>query len=191
MPTTERLDYFAAASSILYALYYTVIRMFHLYAPAAADRERMRSLWCFTCIIVFLAHISYLSLLPRFDYTYNIVFNLALGLTHNIIWILYALPGSLSLLQRFPLQPKSYRPAYANRAALLILLTMCATSLELFDFAPWNRIIDAHSLWHLATVPLIPWWYDFLVRDSRDEGWRGVRGSWWVILFLTYSGLDF
>jgi hypothetical protein len=52
---------------------------------------------------------------------------------------------------------------------------MAATSLELFDFPPWHRTIDAHSLWHLSTAPLVFFFYDFLIKDARDEGWRAEK----------------
>jgi hypothetical protein len=38
-------------------------------------------------------------------------------------------------------------------------------SLELFDFPPLGRVIDAHSLWHAATILLANGWYKFLIRD--------------------------
>lgn len=179
MPVTEKLDYFSAALAIGFGLYYTVIRFFHLYPRRDTDPESSkRSLhlfWTTLCGLIFLAHISYLSLLPRFDYAYNMTFNLTVGLSHNALWILYSLPSSLTLLRRFPSKPKSYRPSYASRAALFVLLTTAATALELFDFAPWGRIIDAHSLWHLSTAPIALYWYRFLVEDALDEGWRGLK----------------
>lgn len=49
---------------------------------------------------------------------------------------------------------------------------MGATAFELFDFPPWFLIIDAHSLWHLATAPIAIAWYDFIIEDSLDPSWR-------------------
>ena len=179
MPITEKLDYFSAALAIGYGLYYTVIRFFHLYPHRNTDLESSkRSLhlfWTTLCALIFFAHVSYLSLLPRFNYAYNMTFNMTVGLSHNALWILYPLPSSLTILRRFPSKPKSYRPSYAGRAALFVLFTTAATALELFDFAPWGRIIDAHSLWHLSTVPIALYWYRFLVEDALDEGWRGLK----------------
>ena len=180
LPITEKLDYFSAALTILYALYYTTIRLFHFY-PTSAGRLTLdsiptntwkRNLLAYTCILTYLAHVSYLTLPPRFDYTYNIVFNLVIGFTHNALWGLYALPASVSLFRRFPSRSKKYRPRFVNKAAVFLALTTAATSLELFDFPPWARIIDAHSLWHLSTAPIALKWYDFLVEDSLDPSWR-------------------
>ncbi|KZT03471.1 Per1-like protein [Laetiporus sulphureus 93-53] len=180
LPTTEKLDYFSAALAILYALYFAVIRLFHLY-PEKPPSSSANSVsvtfiaWKLICVLVYLMHVSYLSLLPRFDYTYNIIFNLVVGMTHNLLWLTYSLPASIPLLRRFPYRPRSYRPPYASRAAVFVILTTVATFLELFDFPPWGRIIDAHSLWHLATVPITVLWYDFLVRDALDDGWKAQK----------------
>jgi post-GPI attachment to proteins factor 3 len=182
LSTTEKLDYFSAAAAILFALFYTVIRLFHIYPqhsqmlePQVQPTERVRRLWGTICSLAFLGHVSYLTLLPRFDYTYNMAFNLVIGMTHNILWLIYSLPPSLSLIRHFPARANSYRPSYAWKAAVFVLLTTAATALELFDFPPWYRAIDAHALWHLSTVPLIPYWYEFLIQDARDDGWRSTK----------------
>ncbi|KAJ7118979.1 Per1-like protein [Mycena epipterygia] len=184
---TERLDYFSAALTIFYALYYTVIRLFHLYPISRRSRLTLSTpdsppasspthkVWSLVCIIIYLGHVSYLTLLPRFDYVYNIVFNMVIGLTHNALWLLYSLPASISVFRRFPYRPKSYRPAFANKAGIFVALTTAASALELFDFPPIVRVIDAHSLWHLATAPIALMWYDFLVEDAQDESWKENR----------------
>lgn len=183
-PITEKLDYFSAALAILYALYYTTIRLFHLYPapersrpsnPAKSPMNHKRKLLSILSILTYLGHISYLTLLPRFDYAYNMAFNLILGVLHNILWTLYALPASISVLKRYPSRPKSYRPSFVTTAGVFVALTTLATSLELFDFPPWGRIIDAHSLWHAVTAPFAFYWYRFLVDDSLDLSWRAHR----------------
>ncbi|OCH88239.1 Per1-like protein [Obba rivulosa] len=185
LPITEKLDYFSAALAILYALYCTTIRLFHIYpservGPVQQPRQAhwsssIRAAWTVVCTLTYLAHVSYLSLLPRFDYTYNMVFNLTIGMLHNFLWLTYSLPSSLSFFRRFPGRAKSYRPQYCTKAAIFVALTTLATALEVLDFPPWARIIDAHSLWHLATVPIASFWYKFLVQDALDEGWRGQK----------------
>jgi len=181
--TTEKLDYFSAAGAILYALYLTVVRLFHLYPYPQRNRLTLSSdsppptnlvhkAWSVLCILLYVIHISYLTLLPRFDYAYNMAFNLTLGITHNMLWMLYSLPAPLSLVRRFPSQPKSYRPHFVTKAAIFVALTTSATALELFDFPPWMRVIDAHALWHLSTAPITFFWYNFLIEDSLDNSWR-------------------
>lgn len=183
---TEKFDYFSAALAILSALHTVVIRLFHLY-PRARNQLVLPSLpsitprktlivWTLVCIVTYISHVTYLSVLPRFDYSYNMLFNLIIGLTHNFLWIAYALPAvPLLAFRRFPNRPKLYRPKYADKAAWFVILTMVATSLELFDFPPILHTLDAHALWHLATVPIARYWYDFLIEDSLDEGWKQSR----------------
>lgn len=174
LPITEKLDYFAAALAILYALYYTAIRMANLYPrPSKTDdngRSRLRLGWAALCIMAYLSHVTYLSVLPRFDYTYNMTFNLVLGISHNILWLLYSLP--VPLLQRFPNAPKTYYPRHIYKAGIFVFLTTATTALELFDFPPLGRVLDAHALWHLSTAPIAKFWYDFLIQDAQDECWR-------------------
>ncbi|CAE6478843.1 unnamed protein product [Rhizoctonia solani] len=171
-PITEMLDYFSAGLVILYSLFFTVVRLFHLHPlmPNSPSGPTYR-LWAISCGLMYLGHISYLTLLPRFDYAYNMAANLIVGLIHNALWLLYPW-GSIRL---FPGRDKHYRPSFSFQPALFVLLTTLATSLELFDFPPWHRIIDAHALWHLATVPIVPLWYDFLVKDALDLGWRSLK----------------
>ncbi|KDQ59817.1 hypothetical protein JAAARDRAFT_153904 [Jaapia argillacea MUCL 33604] len=191
LPWTEKMDYFSAAVAIMYGLYSTVVRFTHIYPPPPSSltlssrqpsshwKKNLYRLWSTLCTLIIVAHITYLTSLPRFDYAYNITFNLVLGLSHNFLWLIFSLPASITslfALKRYPHAPISYRPTFASKAAWFVVLTTLATTLELFDFAPWWRIIDAHSLWHAATVPIVGMWYDFLVQDSRDEGWR--YGGW-------------
>lgn len=167
----------------MYALYSIGVRTFHLYKNSGSRSTSQTSspppssapalkLWALTCLLAYIGHVTYLSTLPRFDYTYNMAFNLTLGLAHNLLWIIYTLPSSRSLLPRFPFRPKDYRPGFVNKAFVFVLLTTAATALELLDFPPWRFAVDAHALWHLATVPITKFWYDFLVEDALDEGWK-------------------
>ena len=178
-PLTEKLDYFSAGLVILYALYMTGVRLFHLYPgtpafPSRPGRRALHQAWRALAAVAYVGHVSYLGLAPRFDYTYNVIFNLTLGVVHHVLWLQFSLPGS-SPLARYAAMPGTYRPAHAGTAAMTVALTTAATALELFDFPPWARMLDAHALWHLATAPLAVLWYDFLVTDAQDAGWRGQR----------------
>ncbi|KAK0547140.1 hypothetical protein OC845_004244 [Tilletia horrida] len=56
----------------------------------------------------------------------------------------------------------------------ILIFILLAMSFEIFDFPPFFRAIDAHSLWHAATIPIIRIWYDWLIRDAREcvfSGW--------------------
>jgi hypothetical protein len=54
-------------------------------------------------------------------------------------------------------------------AGVSVVLVSCAMCLEVFDFPPYKGILDAHSLWHAATIPLAPLFYQFLLRDIELE----------------------
>ncbi|KAG1799248.1 Per1-like-domain-containing protein [Suillus plorans] len=167
LPNTEKLDYFSAALVILYSLYHTVLRLFNQYPTRSREdghiqRTPVHVLWSSICTVVYLAHVTYLSILPQFDYSYNMAFNLTVGFTHNLLWLLYSLPVSLPLIRHFPFKSKTYRPSYASEVAVFVVLTTAATALELFDFPPWGRIIEGSCLF----------WYDFLIKYSLDDGWR-------------------
>lgn len=99
-------------------------------------------------------------------------FNVAIGMSHNLLWFLYALPPAAHLVKRFPTRPRSYRPSYATKPAIFVLFMTSAMTFELLDFSPWFRVIDAHALWHLSTAPIAAIWYEFLIQDSLDDGWK-------------------
>jgi hypothetical protein len=68
-----------------------------------------------------------------------------------------------------PLSP----PPSSNRKSKrqlqkIILFLILASCLEVFDFPPIGRALDAHALWHAATVPLAALWYQWLVEDARE-----------------------
>ena len=175
LPLTEKLDYFSAALAIFYALYHTVIRLANFYSPPSKldgtnnERSFLRVGWAVLCITVYLSHVTYLTILPRFDYTYNMAFNLVLGVSHNILWLLYSLPAPF--FRRFPYASKTYYPRHIYKAGIFVLLTTATTAFEVFDFPPLGRVLDAHALWHLSTAPITKFWYDFLVEDSQNECW--------------------
>lgn len=175
-PVTEKLDYFSAGLSILFGLYIAVIRLFQLYPISLGSgshhsptRSIFRHCWAVLCTAAYTGHVSYLSLAPRFDYSYNILANLMVGVIHNILWILFAIPATP--FKRFPFTTGSNAKRWLPKPLWCVILMTGATALELFDFPPWYRIIDAHSLWHLATAPIAGIWYRFLVEDAKDDGW--------------------
>ncbi|KAF8328836.1 Per1-like protein [Cantharellus anzutake] len=189
-PTSEKLDYFSAGLAILFSLFVALVRVLHLYRPPIRKHAHgfpprappYRGL-AIIFSVLYICHVSYLSLAPRFDYGYNIVVNVVVGMVHNFLWVLFSVP--FTPFQRYPSRPNSrgFKPyphslygtqksgKWRGTPAIIALLTTLATSLELFDFPPWRRVIDAHSLWHLATAPIAVLWYRFLVQDSLDDGW--------------------
>lgn len=57
---------------------------------------------------------------------------------------------------------------------LIVTWLVAAMSLELLDFPPVFGL-DAHALWHAATIAPTVWWYWFLVRDAGADEGRGEK----------------
>ncbi|KAL1889406.1 hypothetical protein Cpir12675_005806 [Ceratocystis pirilliformis] len=143
---TEQLDYFAAGASVLYGMYYTVIRFFRLDRPERQYRSTRRA-WTLFCLALYAGHVGYLKLV-RWDYTYNMATNVAVGIVQNLLWTwfsvaAYCRTGNL----------------WATWPGLAVAWVMMVMSLELLDFEPLARSVDAHSLWHLGTIfPAVLWY---------------------------------
>ncbi|KAG4304402.1 hypothetical protein PORY_002112 [Pneumocystis oryctolagi] len=150
---TERADYFSAGALTLWGLFFTPLRIFRL------DRYKNYNflvyIWAFICILVFLTHIIYMSFV-KFNYSYNMAANVFIGFLQNILWIYYS-------LSNYGSRPFALWPLYI---VCSIAVAMC---LEFFDFPPVLHLFDAHSLWHMATIPIMYYWYKFLVLDSNFE----------------------
>ena len=110
-PTTEKLDYFLCTCNLVHVVLHN-----HSNLPFEAPIPLN-----IVFIVAYIGHVSYLTLLPRFDYACNIAFKLTLGLTNNLLWILYSSPQLLSFIHRFPSQPKSYQPKFATKAGIFVL----------------------------------------------------------------------
>ncbi|KAH7090143.1 Per1-like protein [Auriculariales sp. MPI-PUGE-AT-0066] len=172
-PFTERMDYISAGASIFYSLFLAAVRVFGLWdAPgrarltATADATTHRR-WMPLALFIsamFAAHVLYATRNPRFDYGYNIKACVAVGMLHNAIWVFYSWRE-----RRFRRAGVPVSRPYTIQPAIAVLVTTAAMGFELLDFPAWRRVIDAHALWHLSTVPIVVYWYRFLVKDSIDE----------------------
>ncbi|TKA47935.1 hypothetical protein B0A54_01425 [Friedmanniomyces endolithicus] len=156
---TEKLDYFAAGASVMYGMYFAPIRIFRLDKPDAvgSNTGTVLRLWTALCVALYLAHVGYLSFV-RFDYTYNMAANIAVGVVQNILWTSFS-------VQRF----RKVGRMWAAWPGLIVACIVLAMSLELFDFPPWWGMLDAHALWHLGTVGPTIWWYNFLIKDAQED----------------------
>lgn len=143
---TERLDYFSAVLLVMFSLYSSIIRTLRV------DRQKWPII-LFPFAVYYIMHVCYLHFI-KFDYSYNMAITAGCGLTFNAIWIIYGLTHWNS-------EPQS------RKALLVGVLFTVAGTLEIFDFAPCMDLIDAHALWHLATIPISKIWYDFWCEDVR------------------------
>ena len=172
------MDYFSATLTICFTLHYTLLRLFNLfpYPPARPSTPSARYLLSITFVVLYFSHIWYLLSTPRFNYGWNILFNTSLGAIHLALWSIFSLRFSIKLPYPLSLLPTPYppldplqispKPRYSKMSAVLVLATTAAMSFELFDFPPFARILDAHSLWHAATIGIARGWYEFMIRDA-------------------------
>ncbi|KPV75718.1 uncharacterized protein RHOBADRAFT_13848, partial [Rhodotorula graminis WP1] len=176
---TERLDYFLAAGTMLAGLWAGVVRLQGWYAPTskgarvAPAQRRAAGVWTLVVFAVFALHCTYLARRERFDYGYNVRFNVGVALSTILLWSAW--------LSSYPSARARFRaPHYLAPLAPLVLLP-ALTALELLDFAPFGpgglRLLDAHALWHLSTVSVVRAWYRFLEKDVRWIDGQGEGGD--------------
>ena len=137
---TERADYFSAGASVMFGLFYAPLRLFNIHRR---DLNQVRPYIYACCGFAFLAHVCYLSFIT-FSYSYNMAANIVVGIVQNIMWIYYS-------LSRF----QSDRGKWVWTPLFVVVYVSCAMSLEIFDFFPIADALDAHALWHAATVPMV------------------------------------
>lgn len=143
---TEQLDYFAAGGSVLYGLYYATIRIFRLDLGGKTTKSVLRA-WTGLCITLYAMHVTYLKW-HKWDYGYNIMANVILGVIQNIMWTLFS-------YQKYKKSGKTW----AMVPGFVVAWIMLAMGLEILDFPPLWGHVDAHSLWHLGTILPTLFWY--------------------------------
>lgn len=147
---TERFDYLSAALLIFYNLFLSVVRVCQLRSPAALATVAAP-------LLIFLAaHFRYM-LLVLFDYGYHVKVCIAAGAAQSLLWLAWAVAA-----------PRR-SPGRASLLAFILLLNACM-ALEILDFPPLLSVLDAHSLWHAATAPLVYLFYHFIRADASS--WR-------------------
>ncbi|CAM9427530.1 unnamed protein product [Ectocarpus sp. 4 AP-2014] len=154
VPWTEAADYFFALSNIFFVVWVAFVR---LAGPPKNRSHRLRKLVPTVGVsmtVYYLLHISYMSFFT-FDYGYNMTVALLAGVAHTALWLRYQY-----LIRDRP---------YARRGAVVIILLNAAILLEVNDFPPLFRLLDAHAIWHFTTIPLMFHWYHFVIQDARHE----------------------
>lgn len=144
---TERFDYLSADLSIFIGLYVSLV------CTAGASTVRKQLLLAVP-VLAALGMLCHHMLLVKFDYGLNVSVCLAIGVLQQLLWCSWAL----------------YRKHPGRHQVLVfVVLINAALSLEVFDFPPVGKLLDAHALWHLCTVPLTYVWYQFVFCDAE---WR-------------------
>lgn len=180
IPATETWDYFGAGAIIAANFNAIFVRYFNLFQDGNVIKRNI-----FQGILVLVLIVHYKKLYSQWDYSYNMRYNIALGLTSSLLWVLHSLKvystyasnahfynNSIQLLpfENRILTKLSYIGNFRSRYIPLVplglnIFLVISLFLETIDFPPWLLLIDAHSLWHLATIfpPLI--WYDWNIWD--------------------------
>ncbi|BGP37642.1 hypothetical protein JCM10449v2_001559 [Rhodotorula kratochvilovae] len=193
---TERTDYFLAAGTMLVGLWAAVVRLQGWYASSskgarlAPAQRRAAGVWTLALVGVFALHCTYLARRERFDYGYNMRFNVLVALATIALWAAWvarqaALPSPSNFSRRqlssYPSARARFRAPHYTAPLLPLILLPALTALELLDFAPVGpgglRLLDAHALWHASTVPVVRAWYAFLEKDVRWIDGQGEGGD--------------
>ncbi|OUZ99680.1 Per1-like [Macleaya cordata] len=142
---TEKLDYSSAVALLGYCFIMSILRAFSVRDEAA------RVMVAAPLIAFVTTHILYLNFY-KFDYGLNMKVCVLMGVAQLVIWIVW---GGLT---RHPSRRKLWVVTVGSALAML---------LELYDFPPYKGFIDAHALWHAATIPLTYLWWSFLKDDAK------------------------
>jgi post-GPI attachment to proteins factor 3 len=147
---TQRMDVHCATLYVAFSVFVLALRILQ-WDPVSAP-ARLLALAIFGSLLLNFLYLDFV----RWDFQYN------LSITVTAV-VLYALTGfAWVLLHRA-------RP-YAWKLGLTLALLLSAGLLEVFDFPPvLHYTLDAHAVWHLATIPLTVAWYLFLIDDTQFE----------------------
>jgi len=197
---TEKLDYFGAGGTTLVGLWCCIIRISGLYSTsttsstsstfkATSSPKRYKKLLTTSLTVLYLLHISYLSFRNRFNYSYNMKINIFVSILTIFFWLYWvylqsSLPSPSNFSRRqlssYPSARTRFRAPHHLDPLLPLFLLPSLTLFEVLDFPPVGfpgtrlRLLDSHAIWHLSTVIVVKWWYDFLIKDVN---WIDGQGS--------------
>ncbi|XP_027170696.1 post-GPI attachment to proteins factor 3 [Coffea eugenioides] len=142
---TERLDYSSAVALLGYSLILAILRSFNV-------RDEAGRVMVAAPLLAFITtHILYLNNY-KMDYGWNMQVCVVMAVTQLVVWAVWA--G----MTHHPSRWKLWIVVVGGGLAML---------LEIYDFPPYKGYVDAHALWHAATVPLTFIWWSF-IRDDAE-----------------------
>ncbi|PAV68255.1 hypothetical protein WR25_11018 [Diploscapter pachys] len=135
---SELLDYFSAFAYVIFAFYLSV----HITQPFLGERKKISNLLAVSLMLFYAYHIS--CMWSHFDYGWNMQCCIAFALLSTGLYVFH-------LIRRWSRGISST----SDRLLLFLLLwTNCSIACELLDFVPLFWLFDAHSLFHLFTIPV-------------------------------------
>jgi hypothetical protein len=129
----------------MYGLYVAIIRVFWLTTP----KSQLIPATILGLYVVY--HFYYMSFVS-FDYGYNQTVVVVVGIVHSLLWIYWIVRARLP---------------YASKNLLTQVSMWMLAMLEIFDFAPVFGSLDAHALWHVASIVPSLLWYQFIAADTE------------------------
>ena len=148
---TEYLDYFSADLYVLAGLLITIIKVFNI------QSAKTRTILTVIVTCFFAYHVYYMAFI-KFDYGYNTLVGICVGTVVTLLWVFW-------MIRSWNTEARSY----SWKIVTVQLSMWAAASLEILDFAPIYDILDAHSIWHAATIPITYLWYSFILHDLRSQ----------------------
>ncbi|XP_061375094.1 uncharacterized protein LOC133317250 isoform X2 [Gastrolobium bilobum] len=152
---SERLDYSSAVALIGYSLILAMLRSFNV------RDEATRVMLSAPLIAFVITHILFLNVF-KLDYGWNMKVCVAMAVAQLTIWQVWG------FISRHP-----------SRWKLRFVVLACglAMLLEIYDFPPYQGLIDAHALWHATTIPLTYLWWSFIKDDAEFLTSKHVKKS--------------
>jgi len=153
---TERMDYFSALLAHFANSWAAVIITLELRMPITFLISLVFGSW-------YLCHISYLQFI-KFDYEFNIVVAIIQGLVATMFWFYWVWKNY-------------YHRPHAWKIGTTFIILWIAGALELWDFPPFLFLFDAHSLWHLATIPMYFMIWNFAFDEAKFYSGKKEKGT--------------
>ncbi|XP_044506441.1 post-GPI attachment to proteins factor 3-like isoform X2 [Mangifera indica] len=144
---TEKIDYSSAVALLGYSLILAILRCFNV-------RDEASRVMAAAPLLAFVTtHILYLNCY-KLDYGWNMKVCGVMGVAQLLIWAVWA--G----VSQHPSRWKLWTVVFGGGLAML---------LEIYDFPPYYGFLDAHALWHAATIPLTYVWWSFIKDDAEFQ----------------------
>ena len=156
---TTMLDYISALIFLCLSLWISFYRIF----GRVVGKVVSVIIFCFGFVMLLSRIVAMVKYPLDFGFHMNIC--ISISVIQTIFWLYWAL---------FAKDRKTITTFQKGICVLVQVWFSAAAALEIFDFPPLWGILDAHSLWHFATIPLGFIWYHFWALDCvcelKDEG---------------------
>uniref|UniRef100_A0A1I8B718 Post-GPI attachment to proteins factor 3 n=1 Tax=Meloidogyne hapla TaxID=6305 RepID=A0A1I8B718_MELHA len=156
---TETFDYCAAFSLILYTFYISICFCFPLINSLYFEYfGRKQNILAIGLISFYLAYLKNIYSKPIFNYSFHMKCCILIGLLTGIIFLFWIFFEYLKGKKRFSIK---------ILIITLIISFISASFDAFFDFPPIFWIFDAHSFFHLFSIPIPILWAEFLCLEAK------------------------